>query len=98
MASKTNGYFYQNARFTLLFHLFTHRHWDEFYQQSDIDALAAAGISHVRIPYGYWMVDVRPGVASRAQLFIFILLVKRIYFKGKYGIMKSELAYFRPPS
>jgi len=34
------------------------RHWNEFYQQSDIEALAEVGISHIRIPYGYWLVDV----------------------------------------
>ena len=36
----------------------SHRHWNEFYQQSDIEALAEVGISHIRIPYGYWLVDV----------------------------------------
>merc|ERR1711997_135205 len=37
------------------------RHWNEFYQQSDIEALAEVGISHIRIPYGYWLVDVAEG-------------------------------------
>ena len=51
------------------FHLFPHRrHWDEFFQQSDIEALAAAGISHVRIPYGYWMVDVQAGLSTSLEL------------------------------
>ena len=34
------------------------RHWDEFYQKSDLDILASVGISHIRIPYGYWFFDV----------------------------------------
>ena len=35
-------------------------HWDGFYNESDIIALAETGISHVRIPFGYWLVDVLP--------------------------------------
>ena len=34
------------------------RHWDEFYQLNDLQILASVGISHIRIPYGYWMFDV----------------------------------------
>ena len=37
------------------------RHWDEFYSRSDLEDLANTGISHVRIPVGYWLVDVIPG-------------------------------------
>ena len=34
------------------------RHWDEFYSQNDLSILSAAGITHLRIPIGYWLVDV----------------------------------------
>ena len=34
------------------------RHWDEFSQLNDLQILASVGISHIRIPYGYWMFDV----------------------------------------
>ena len=37
------------------------RHWDEFYNENDIKQLAAAGISHLRIPVGYWIWDVVDG-------------------------------------
>lgn len=36
-------------------------HWNSWVQESDIAALAAAGITHVRIPVGYWIVDIQPG-------------------------------------
>lgn len=29
-------------------------HWDSWVQRSDLAALAAAGVTHVRIPIGYW--------------------------------------------
>ena len=34
------------------------RHWDEFYAEKDLKKLTDAGITHLRIPIGYWMVDV----------------------------------------
>jgi len=34
------------------------RHWDEFYQRGDLEALYQSGISHLRVPVGYWLVDV----------------------------------------
>ena len=34
------------------------RIWDTFYTLEDLEKLAAVGISHIRIPYGYWMFDV----------------------------------------
>ena len=34
------------------------RHWNEFYELNDLQILASVGISHIRIPYGYWMFDV----------------------------------------
>jgi hypothetical protein len=29
--------------------------------QSDIEAIAASGITHIRVPVGYWIVDIQPG-------------------------------------
>ena len=34
------------------------RHWDEFYTQADLQELYDSGITHIRIPVGYWLVDV----------------------------------------
>ena len=34
------------------------RHWDEFYKKEDLKTLSDAGITHLRIPIGYWLVDV----------------------------------------
>jgi len=34
------------------------KHWNEFYELNDLQILASVGISHIRIPYGYWMFDV----------------------------------------
>ena len=38
------------------FHFF--RHWDEFYSKQELQELFDSGISHIRIPVGYWLVDV----------------------------------------
>lgn len=35
-------------------------HWNTWVTQSDISDLAAAGISHLRIPVGYWYFDIDP--------------------------------------
>lgn len=37
------------------------KHWDEFYQRGDLEALYQSGISHLRVPVGYWLVDVAEG-------------------------------------
>lgn len=36
-------------------------HWDTFITKSDFEILSKAGISHLRIPVGYWAVDVQEG-------------------------------------
>ena len=36
-------------------------HWASFYSESDLQELVTMGISHVRIPVPYWLVDVEPG-------------------------------------
>ena len=40
---------------------FNFRHWDTFYTRGDLEILYESGISHLRIPVGYWMVDVAEG-------------------------------------
>lgn len=37
------------------------QHWNTWVLQSDIQAIAASGITHLRIPVGYWIVDIQPG-------------------------------------
>jgi hypothetical protein len=37
------------------------RHWDTFYQRGDLEILYESGISHLRVPVGYWLVDVAEG-------------------------------------
>ena len=34
------------------------RHWNEFYSKDDLRTLVEAGITHLRIPVGYWIFDV----------------------------------------
>ena len=36
-------------------------HWDSFVTKTDLEDLVLAGISHVRIPVGYWYWDVEEG-------------------------------------
>jgi len=35
-------------------------HWDTWIQQSDLQKLASHGITHLRVPVGYWIVDIQP--------------------------------------
>ncbi|KAL8280667.1 hypothetical protein RQP46_006990 [Phenoliferia psychrophenolica] len=37
------------------------QHWNTWITQSDINAIAAAGLNHVRIPIGYWAFDISAG-------------------------------------
>eukprot|EP00668_Euglena_longa_P002320 GGOE01002677.1.p1 GENE.GGOE01002677.1~~GGOE01002677.1.p1 ORF type:complete len:493 (-),score=131.22 GGOE01002677.1:465-1943(-) len=36
---------------------FMKRHWDAFLSEGDLDRLSSFGITHVRIPVGYWIID-----------------------------------------
>ncbi|KAJ7597692.1 exo-beta-1,3-glucanase [Mycena floridula] len=36
-------------------------HWNSWITESDLAAIAAAGLNHVRIPIGFWAFDVGPG-------------------------------------
>ncbi|TRY73119.1 hypothetical protein TCAL_09175 [Tigriopus californicus] len=42
-------------------HEILERHWSTFIQRTDLELLYSVGISHLRIPVGYWMFDVVPG-------------------------------------
>ncbi|KIP11128.1 glycoside hydrolase family 5 protein [Phlebiopsis gigantea 11061_1 CR5-6] len=37
------------------------QHWNTWITESDIAAIAAAGLNHIRIPIGYWAFEVGPG-------------------------------------
>ena len=39
---------------------FMRAHWDAFVTEADVAQMAAFGITHLRIPVGYWLVDWRP--------------------------------------
>jgi glucan 1,3-beta-glucosidase len=41
-----------------MFSAFFCRHWDTFYSRDDLVKLYNSGISHIRVPVGYWLVDV----------------------------------------
>ena len=47
-----------NTYYNGVFILVDFRHWDEFYSKDDLQTLAEAGITHLRIPVGYWIFDV----------------------------------------
>ena len=34
------------------------RHWNEFIKKEDLQKLAQSGITHLRIPLGYWILSV----------------------------------------
>jgi glucan 1,3-beta-glucosidase len=36
-------------------------HWESWFKESDIIALKNAGINHIRIPIGYWALDIKQG-------------------------------------
>ena len=38
------------------------KHWDTWVAKSDLETLKGAGITHLRVPFGFWILgDVRPG-------------------------------------
>lgn len=51
-------------------------HWRTFITAEDLDQLQAFGVSHLRIPVGYWLVDynVSDGFVNRGQLYLIRLL------------------------
>jgi glucan 1,3-beta-glucosidase len=59
-------------------------HWSSWVTEADIAPLAAAGITHVRIPVGYWIVDIQPGEPFVAGGWDFLVPVLAIL--KQYGI------------
>ncbi|KAG6907273.1 hypothetical protein DXG01_009647 [Tephrocybe rancida] len=59
-------------------------HWNTWITEADFQAIAAAGLNHVRIPIGYWAYDVSGGEPYiQGQL---PYLAKAVSWAGKYGI------------
>ncbi|KAH0591089.1 Glucan 1,3-beta-glucosidase [Termitomyces sp. J132] len=59
-------------------------HWDSWITESDFQAIAAAGLNHVRLPIGYWAFDVSGGEPYvQGQL---PYLDKAVSWAQKYGI------------
>ncbi|KAG6813230.1 hypothetical protein H0H92_013117 [Tricholoma furcatifolium] len=59
-------------------------HWNTWITESDFQAIAAAGLNHVRIPIGYWAFDV-----SMGEPFIqgqYPYLTQAVAWAQKYGI------------
>jgi len=53
-----------------------HKHWDEWVTEADLDALRAFGVTHCRIPIGYWLLDdsekaAEDGFVGGAQRYLF---------------------------
>ncbi|KAG6817925.1 hypothetical protein H0H87_012393 [Tephrocybe sp. NHM501043] len=59
-------------------------HWNTWITEADFQAIAAAGLNHVRLPIGYWAFDVSGGEPFiQGQL---PYLDKAVGWAGKYGI------------
>mmetsp|Transcript_41683 Transcript_41683/g.110078 ORF Transcript_41683/g.110078 Transcript_41683/m.110078 type:complete len:645 (-) Transcript_41683:222-2156(-) len=52
-------------------------HWDTFVTEQDLDRLKAFGVTHVRVPIGYWLVDYdkRDGFIDGGQEYLHRLLM-----------------------
>lgn len=51
-----------------------HRHWGGFVTEEDLDALRAFGVTHCRIPIGYWLLEEDPaseGFLSGGERYLF---------------------------
>ncbi|KAG6865771.1 hypothetical protein C0991_011968 [Blastosporella zonata] len=59
-------------------------HWNTWITEADFQAIAAAGLNHVRLPIGYWAFDVSGGEPFiQGQL---PYLAKAVNWGSKYGI------------
>ncbi|KIM88860.1 glycoside hydrolase family 5 protein [Piloderma croceum F 1598] len=60
------------------------QHWDTWITESDFQAIAAAGLNHVRLPIGYWAFEVGPGepYISGQQAY----LQKAVTWAAKYNL------------
>ena len=43
---------------------FMQNHWDTFITEADLDTISEFGITHVRIPVGWWIIDWKQEVIS----------------------------------
>ncbi|EJC98755.1 exo-beta-1,3-glucanase [Fomitiporia mediterranea MF3/22] len=60
------------------------KHWNTFYTEADFQAIAAAGLNHVRLPIGYWAFDVQgdePFVQGQLPY-----LQKAVTWAGNHGL------------
>jgi len=53
-----------------------HHHWETFVTEKELDELKAIGVTHCRIPVGYWLVDYdeADGFVSGGERYLFRLL------------------------
>lgn len=61
------------------------KHYATFFVEDDFKQIAAAGLDHVRIPYPYWAVDIRPGDTFLPKI-SFRYLIRAIEWARKYGL------------
>jgi len=59
-------------------------HWNTWITEADFQAIAAAGLNHVRIPIGYWAYEVGPGEPYIQGQHDY--LTKAVSWAGKYNI------------
>ncbi|KAI0695614.1 exo-beta-1,3-glucanase [Cytidiella melzeri] len=60
------------------------QHWNTWITESDLAAIAAAGLNHVRIPIGYWAFEVGPGEPYITGQLPY--LQKAVTWAGNYGL------------
>ena len=59
-------------------------HWNTWITESDIQAIKAAGLNHIRIPIGYWAYDTSEGEAYHKGADVY--LKKAVEWAGKAGL------------
>ena len=74
---------------------FISRHWDEFYSQADLQELYDSGITHIRLPIGYWLVDVSPDepFPPPPQSDDEGLRLSQVYFHSTFDCQVSKLRF-----
>ncbi|KAI0232938.1 hypothetical protein L0F63_004085, partial [Massospora cicadina] len=60
------------------------RHWETWVTEGDLARLAAAGINHVRIPVGYWAVDIQDGEPWVKGAFDYLVL--GVHWAKRHGL------------
>lgn len=59
-------------------------HWDTWVTESDFEFWASTGLNHVRLPIGYWALDIRPDEAWVSGSWEYV--VKAAEWSKKYGL------------